>query len=164
MYITNWKGSYYKRVRSNDYRNREHGDVVKKVTIQKRRGMRNKAVVFDGKNWVGVEKSYNHVYSFDPKKNLGAKREFKKRTMTRQQQKAMFARGGLEVPIATSPAKEISPLPVPIQKDGIPLLRARMNGMYTRIGSIRIRLYIPSPCVRIKHLLHTSLRYQSRTQ
>ncbi len=85
-------GEYYERKRSNDFRNRRTGTILRNVRLRKRRGMTNQAIIWDGKNWKGVERSYHHVYSADPKKNISAERAFKKRVMTRQQQKAMFAR------------------------------------------------------------------------
>lgn len=87
-----WKGSYYQRVRSNDYRNRNTGDIVSNVKLQKRKGMRNRTLVWNGKNWIGIEKTYHHVYSRDPKRLKGAKILFQRRVRSRAEQKAIHAK------------------------------------------------------------------------
>lgn len=79
--MADFSGAWYHRVRSDDFRNRNTGDIVKKVKLKKRTGMRNKAVFWNGKNWVGIEKTYNHIYAFDPTRPTSAKKHFE--TMVR---------------------------------------------------------------------------------
>ena len=76
--MAKFRGAWYNRVRSNDFRNRESGIVVKKVTLQKRKGMRNKAIFFDGANFKSIEPKHKNFYSFDvpPNKSASAKRRF----------------------------------------------------------------------------------------
>lgn len=73
-----FRGAWYKRVRSKDFRNRNTGVVIKNVKVKKRVGKRNKAVFFDGRNFKAIEPTYHHVYSFDrpPKRPLSAKKKF----------------------------------------------------------------------------------------
>lgn len=86
--MADWKGSYYSRVRSNDYRNRKSGIILKNVKVQKRKGMRNKAIFWNGSNWKGIEKTYKHIYSEDAKKSPSAKKKF----ITRVQANRPFAK------------------------------------------------------------------------
>ncbi len=85
-------GEYYERKRSNDFRNRRTGNVVKKVTLEKRRGMRNKAVVFNGSNFKSVEFKNKNFYGFDvpPKRPASAKRRFEERVRSDKERRAMF--------------------------------------------------------------------------
>ena len=87
-----FKGEWYKRKRSNDYRNRRTNDVVKTVTLKKRKGKTNQAVYFDGKNWKAVETTGKNFYGFDvpTKKTKSAKRNFEKRVRGKSERRAMF--------------------------------------------------------------------------
>lgn len=90
--MADFQGEFYRRKRSNDFRNRRTGSVVKKVTIEKRRGMRNKAIVFDGTNFKSVESTGKNFYGFDipPKRDITAKRRFENRVRSDKERRAMF--------------------------------------------------------------------------
>ncbi len=89
-----WHGEFYQRQEDGSWRNRRTGTILGNVRVKKRKGMRNQAIFWDGKNWKGVEPTKAHFFGSDPKKNISAEKAFKKRILTRQQQKAMFAKKG----------------------------------------------------------------------
>ena len=75
-----WRGQYYRRIRGKDipnWRNRNDGTILKNPPkLVKRKGMRNKAVIFTGSRFIGVEKTGMHFFNSDPKKSASAKRRF----------------------------------------------------------------------------------------
>jgi len=79
--VAEFRGAWYKRTRSNDFRNRESGVVVRRVRLRKRRGKTNQAIIFDGTNFKSVETKGRNFYGFDtpPKRPISAKRKFEKR-------------------------------------------------------------------------------------
>jgi|TARA_Y100000310_G_scaffold264194_1_gene274771 hypothetical protein len=88
---TTWAGENYKRKRSGDFRNRRTGAVQGNVRVRKRKGKRNQAIIFDGKNFKGVEITGRHFFGSDPRPSKSGKRDFE---MSVAQRKAMFAKKG----------------------------------------------------------------------
>lgn len=85
--MAEWKGSLYRRS-DGTWRQRGTGHIVSNVKVKKRRGMRDKAVYFNGKGfkYLGNEPKLKNFYGTDIRKSKSAEKRFR----SRAEQKAMF--------------------------------------------------------------------------
>ncbi len=92
----NFVGEWYPRGTGKDktWRNRRNGVVLSSSGIKerKRRGMRNQAIIFDGKRFRGIEKTKLHYSGMDARPSIPAKKAFEKRFRSRAEIRAIKAK------------------------------------------------------------------------
>jgi len=77
-----WRGEFYRRKKGRgapNWRNRRTGSVVGTVKVKKRKGKTNQAILFDGKNFKGVEETGKHFFFSDPRPSASAKTKYEAR-------------------------------------------------------------------------------------